>query len=258
MVPLPSVFISHGSPMHALQAGEAGLAWAALGKRLGKPKAIVIASAHWETNVPMVTGAARPDTIHDFSGFPEPLYRIRYTAPGAPQVAQKAVQLMKDNGFTAAIDGCRGLDHGAWAPLLYLYPDADVPVVQLSLQPELGPRHHLALGRALRGLEEDNVLVIGSGQMTHNLRDWMRGQGQPAPYAAQFAEWVRGRLEAHDLDTLADYRSRSPHGTRAHPTDEHFLPLFVALGAARDGYQPERILKSIDSGVLAMDAYVFN
>jgi 4,5-DOPA dioxygenase extradiol len=244
--------------MHALQAGEAGVAWAALGKRLGKPSAIVIASAHWDTNMPMVTGSARPETIHDFSGFPEPLYRLRYTAPGAPAVAQKAAQLLKEHGFTAAIDGCRGLDHGAWAPLLYMYPDADVPVVQLSLQPDLGTRHHLALGRALRKLEEDNVLVIGSGHMTHNLRDWMRGTAQPAPYAAEFAEWVRAKLEAHDLDELADYRSRSPHGVRAHPTDEHFLPLFVALGAARENYKPERILKSIDSGVLAMDAYVFN
>jgi 4,5-DOPA dioxygenase extradiol len=244
--------------MHALQAGEAGVAWAALGKRLGKPKAIVIASAHWETNVPMVTGSARPETIHDFSGFPEPLYRLRYTAPGAPAVAQKAAQLLKEHGFTAAIDGCRGLDHGAWAPLLYMYPDADVPVVQLSLQPALGPRHHIALGRALRKLEEDNVLVIGSGHMTHNLRDWMRGAGAPAPYAGEFAEWVREKLEAHDLDSLADYRSRSAHGVRAHPSDEHFLPLFVAVGAARENYTPERIIKSIDSGVLAMDAYVFN
>src|SRR5689334_12327967 len=244
--------------MHALQAGEAGVAWAALGKRLGKPKAIVIASAHWETNVPMVTGSARPETIHDFSGFPEPLYRLRYTAPGAPAVAQKAAQLLKEHGFTAAIAGCRGLDHGAWAPLLYMYPDADVPVVQLSLQPALGPRHHIALGRALRKLEEDNVLVIGSGHMTHNLRDWMRGAGAPAPYAGEFAEWVREKLEAHDLDGLADYRSRSAHGVRAHPSDEHFLPLFVAVGAARENYKPERIIKSIDSGVLAMDAYVFN
>ena len=257
MVPLPSVFLSHGSPMHALQAGEAGLAWAALGKRLGRPGAILIASAHWETNVPMVTGSERPETIHDFSGFPEPLYRLRYTAPGAPAIAQKAAQLLKEHGFTAAIDGCRGLDHGAWAPLLYMYPNADVPVLQLSLQPALGPRHHLALGRALRALEEDNVLVIGSGHMTHNLGDWMRGRGKPEPYAAQFAEWVRERLEAHELEVLADYRARSPVGARAHPTDEHFLPLFVALGAARENYAPERIFKSIDAGILAMDAYLF-
>ena len=262
MIPLPSVFISHGSPMHALQAGPAGMAWAALGRRLGKPQAILIASAHWETNLPMVTGTARPETIHDFSGFPEPLYRLRYNAPGAPAVAVRAQALLKEAGFTAAIDGTRGLDHGAWTPLLYMYPDADVPVVQLSLQPELGPRHHLHLGRALRKLEEDNVLVIGSGHMTHNLRDWMRAHSanasEPQPYAQQFADWVRQRLEARDLDTLADYRARSPEGARAHPTDEHFLPLFIALGAARDDYKPERIYSAIDSGVLAMDAYVFN
>jgi 4,5-DOPA dioxygenase extradiol len=258
VIPLPSVFISHGSPMHALQAGAAGVAWGALGKRLGKPQAILIASAHWDTNVPMVTGAARPETIHDFSGFPEPLYRIRYTAPGAPKVAARAQALLKEAGFTAAIDGLRGLDHGAWAPLLYMYPQADVPVVQISLQSALGTRHHLQLGRALRTLEEQNVLVIGSGHMTHNLRDWMRGAGEPQPYAQDFAEWVRERLEARDLESLADYRARSPHGARAHPTDEHFLPLFFALGAARDDYRPERIFTGIDAGVLSMDAYVFN
>jgi 4,5-DOPA dioxygenase extradiol len=258
MVPLPSVFVSHGSPMHALEAGPAGLAWAALGKRLGKPKAILIASAHWETHLPMLTGSERPQTIHDFSGFPEPLYRLRYTAPGAPEVARKAVQLLKEQGFTAAVDGTRGLDHGAWAPLLYMYPDADVPVVQISLQPELGPRHHLRLGRALRAIEEDNVLVIGSGHMTHNLRDWMRGRGEPQLYAQAFSDWVKERIEHHDLDALADYRSQSPHGTRAHPTDEHFLPLFFAIGAAREDYKPERFFSSIDAGVLSMDAYVFN
>ncbi|MFN2644879.1 MAG: class III extradiol ring-cleavage dioxygenase [Burkholderiales bacterium] len=244
--------------MHALEAGPAGLAWAALGKRLGKPQAILIASAHWETNLPVLTGAARPETIHDFSGFPAPLYRIRYTAPGEPKVASRAQALLKDAGFTGAVDGTRGLDHGAWAPLLYMYPEADVPVVQISLQPALGTRHHLALGRALRKLEEDNVLVIGSGHMTHNLRDWMRGAGEPQPYAKEFSQWVGERLEAHDLDSLADYRARSPHGARAHPTDEHFLPLFFALGAAREDYKPERIFTGIDAGVLSMDAYVFN
>src|SRR5256885_17196354 len=133
--------------MRALEAGPAGVAWGALGKRVGKPQAILIASAHWDTNVPMVTGSARPETIHDFSGFPEALYGIRYTAPGAPKVAARARALLNDAGFTAAIDGMRGLDHGAWAPLLYMYPQADVPVVQISLQPELGTRHHLQLGR---------------------------------------------------------------------------------------------------------------
>src|SRR3954447_25985657 len=258
MVPLPSVFISHGSPMHALEAGAAGLAWGPRGRRLGKPKAILIASAHWETNLPMVTGTDRPQTIHDFSGFPEPLYRLRYTVPGAPAVAQRVATLLKQQGITAAVDGTRGLDHGAWAPLLYMYPDADVPVVQISLQPELGTRHHLRLGRALRAIEEDNVLIIGSGHMTHNLRDWRRGRGEPPPYAQEFSEWVRERLEGHELDELADYRAKAPHGARAHPTDEHFLPLFFALGAAREDYKPERFYSAIDAGVLSMDGYVFN
>ena len=255
---LPAAFFGHGNPMNAIKHNRYTEAWRQLGTLAGKPKAILIASAHWETNLPMVTGAEHPETIHDFSGFPEPLYRLRYNAPGAPAVAQKALQLLKAQGLTAAIDGCRGLDHGAWAPLLYMYPDADVPVVQMSLQPGLGTRHHLRLGRALRQLEEDNVLVIGSGHMTHNLRDWARGGGQPQPYAEEFSEWVRSRIEEHDQEALADYRSRAPHGVRAHPTDEHFLPLFFALGAARDDYQPERIFSAIDSGVLSMDAYLFH
>jgi 4,5-DOPA dioxygenase extradiol len=258
MTALPSVFISHGSPMHALQAGPAGEAWAALGRRLGRPEAILISSAHWETNMPMLTGSAKPETVHDFYNFPEPLYRLRYPAPGAPGVAQRAQSLLKDAGFTAAVDGTRGLDHGAWAPLLYAYPDAGVPVVQLSVQPALGPQHHLAVGRALRKLSDEGVLVIGSGHLTHNLRDLDRsGRATPAPYAMEFQAWVKEQIDARDYDALVNYRSQSPHGARAHPTDEHFLPLFVALGAAREGSQAERLYDAIDSGVLAMDAYLF-
>ena len=254
---LPSVFVSHGSPMHALQAGPAGETWAALGRRLGRPRAIVIASAHWETDRPLLTGATRPQTIHDFYNFPEPLYRLRYPAPGAPEVAQQARQLLLQKSFPAGIDPERGLDHGAWSPLLYMYPDADVPVVQLSIQPHLGTAHHLKLGEALKPLQDENILVIGSGHLTHNLRDWARGQGAPAPYAREFQAWVFERINERRLDELASYRSLSPHGVRAHPTDEHFLPLFVALGAAGDGV-PERVYDAIDSDVLAMDAYVFN
>jgi 4,5-DOPA dioxygenase extradiol len=252
-----SVFISHGSPMHALQPGAAGEAWKAIALRLPRPRAILIASAHWETNLPMLTGAEKPETIHDFYNFPEPLYRLRYPAPGAPELARRAQSLPKEAGFTAGIDGCRGLDHGAWSPLLYMYPEADIPVVQISLQPALGPRHHVNVGRSLRKLSEEGILVIGSGHMTHNLRDWARGQGQPAPYAREFQGWVFDKLKEKDIESLVDYRSRSPHGARAHPTDEHFLPLFFALGAAAESAQPERVYDAIDSGVLAMDAYVF-
>jgi 4,5-DOPA dioxygenase extradiol len=254
---LPSVFISHGSPMHALQPGAAGEAWQALARRLPRPKAIVIASAHWETNLPMLTGSEKPETIHDFSNFPEPLYRLRYPAPGAPEVAKRVQGLLKEAGITAGIDGCRGLDHGAWSPLLYMYPQADVPVVQISVQPALGPRHHVELGRSLKKLSEEDVLIIGSGHMTHNLRDWSRGAGQPAPYAREFQSWVFDRLKEKDVESLVDYRTRSPHGVRAHPTDEHFLPLFFALGAASGEARPERVYDAIDSGVLAMDAYLF-
>jgi 4,5-DOPA dioxygenase extradiol len=243
--------------MHALQPGPAGEAWKALARRLPRPKAILIASAHWETNLPMLTGSEKPETIHDFYNFPQPLYQLRYPAPGAPAVARRAQELLRDAGITAAIDGCRGLDHGAWSPLLYMYPDADIPVVQISVQPELGPRHHVAVGNSVRSLAHEGVLIIGSGHMTHNLRDWSRGQGAPAPYAKEFQAWVFDKLNKKDVDTLMDYRSASPHGVRAHPTDEHFLPLFFALGAAAEKAKPERVYDAIDAGVLAMDAYLF-
>ncbi len=254
---LPSVFISHGSPMHALEPGAAGEAWKALGRRLPRPRAVLICSAHWETNLPMLTGSPKPETIHDFYNFPAPLYRLRYPAPGAPELAQRAQALLNEAGIRAGIDGCRGLDHGAWAPLLYVYPEADVPVVQLSVQPALGPRHHFALGRALGALTHEKVLVVGSGHMTHNLRDWARGSGRPEPYAREFQEWVKQKLEQKDVESLVDFRTRAPHGARAHPTDEHFLPLFFALGAAAEESRPERIFEAIDAGALAMDAYVF-
>jgi len=259
MARLPSVFISHGSPMHALEPGAAGEAWAALGRNLPQPKAILIASAHWETNVPMLTGAERPETIHDFSGFPAPLYKLRYPAPGSHELAQRAQALLKQAGFTAGIDGLRGLDHGAWAPLLYAYPKADIPVVQISVQPALGPGHHAAVGHALRKLSDEGVLVIGSGHLTHNLRDWDRsGRTAPLPYAKAFQAFVFEKIESHNLDALAEYRSLSPDGVRAHPSEEHFLPLFVALGAARDDSKPERVFDAIEAGALAMDAYVFH
>jgi 4,5-DOPA dioxygenase extradiol len=255
---LPSVFVSHGSPMHALQAGAAGAAWAALGRRLPKPRALLVASAHWETQVPMLTGSSKPETIHDFFGFPEPLYKLRYPAAGSADLAQKAKGLLQGAGFTAAVDGTRGLDHGVWAPLLYMYPEADIPVVQVSLQPELGPRHHFNLGKALRPLSDEGVLVIGSGHLTHNLRDWDRsGKAAPMPYAIDFQKWVFDRITRRETDELMDYRTKSESGVRAHPTDEHFLPLFVALGAARDEARTDRFFDAIESGALAMDGYVF-
>jgi 4,5-DOPA dioxygenase extradiol len=253
---LPVLFLSHGSPMHALEPGAVREAWAHLARSLGRPRAILVASAHWETHLPMLTGSAKPATIHDFYGFPRPLYEIAYPAPGAPDVARRALSLLKDAGFTAALDGCRGLDHGAWAPLLHMYPEAEVPVLQVSVQTELGARHHLALGAALGALAREGVLIVGSGHLTHNLRE--RRGGPPAAYVREFQQWVKERIEAHELDALAEYRSRNPHGARAHPTEEHFLPLFVALGAAGPDYRATRVYDGVEAGSLAMDAYRFD
>lgn len=264
---LPTLFISHGSPMHAVQAGRAGDVWTAVGRRLQRPKAVLVASAHWETELPMVGTSRQPETIHDFGGFPQELYRIRYPAPGAPDVAMRAVDLLKDAGFTATANGCRGLDHGAWVPLLKLFPDADVPVAQISIQPSLDAGHHLRVGEALRPLVADGVLVLASGHMTHNLREWIadaqrRGamtvdEREPEAYVREFTAWVDDALRRDDRAALARWAEAAPHARRAHPTPEHFLPLMIAVGAAGEAPRVEHIDAGVDSGVLAMDAYLF-
>ena len=252
--------------MHALQAGRAGAAWAALGRDLPKPKAVLIASAHWESEWPMLTTGSRPETIHDFGGFPPALYEVRYAAPGEPTVAERAIELVRAAGIAANGNGCRGLDHGAWVPLLHMYPQADVPVVQVSLQPQLGAAHHLRLGEVLAPLRDEGVLIVGSGHLTHNLREWIafarRHQMQPAdvdpePYVREFGDWVDDALRSGDRDPLARWLELAPHARRAHPTDEHFLPLPFAFGAAGPAPRVEHLDLGVDSGVLAMDAYVF-
>ena len=260
MKALPTLFVSHGSPMHAIEPGAAGEAWAALGRRLPRPRAIVVASAHWETSVPMLTGNPKPSTIHDLGGIPAELFALRYPAPGAPEEAAQAVALLKQAGITAGVDGCRGLDHGTWVPLLHMFPNHEVPVVQVSLQPELGTAHHIALGRALAPLAGDAILVIGSGHTTHNLRDWIanRRRSEPLRYAQDFAAWVQARLDAHDTESLIEYRDRAPEALRAHPSEEHFLPLHVAWGAAGDNARAERVVEGFEAGAMAMDSWLFH
>jgi 4,5-DOPA dioxygenase extradiol len=266
MTTLPTLFLSHGSPMHALHSGRAGVAWAALGERFGKPRAVLMASAHWESEWPMLTTGARPETIHDFGGFPDELYKLRYPAPGAPDVAQRAIELLKAAGMSASANGCRGLDHGAWVPLRQMYPVADVPVVQLSMQTRLPAAHSLRVGQLLAPLAKEGVLIIGSGHMTHNLREWIDfarrhrmqiSETPPAAYVTEFRAWVDQALHDDDPTRIARWAEEAPHAQRAHPSDEHFLPLPLAFGAA--GLQPtiEHLDLGVDSGVLAMDAYVF-
>jgi 4,5-DOPA dioxygenase extradiol len=259
MKTLPTLFLSHGSPMHAVSPGVVGDAWAALGRRIARPDAILIASAHWETSMPMVTGNAQPETIHDFGGFPKELYAIRYPAPGAPSLAARVVAMLTDAGITAGIDGFRGLDHGVWVPLRWMYPDAAIPVVALAVQPARGTAHHLALGQALAALRDDGVLVIGSGHAMHNLRDWIGHRGETAPmrYAVEFSGWLAAKLAAHDARALVDYRDTAPGAARAHPTEEHFLPLFIAYGAAGDDPSIERVVDGYENGALSRDSFMF-
>ncbi len=245
--------------MHAVNAGEAGNVWASFTAQLPKPSAVLMVTAHWESNLPMLSGNDKPTMIYDFGGFPKELYKIVYPALGAPDIAAKASALLKSAGITAGIDGGRGMDHGSWVPLLKMYPDAGVPVVQLSVQPAMNPRHHYEVGRALAPLTDEGVLIVGSGHLTHNLRDWMmsRSQGHRDAYAQQFQQWVYEHLTSHDIEALLHYREQAPDAIRAHPTEEHFLPLFVALGAAGDNAKVERIHEGFEGGALAMDAYRF-
>ncbi|MDQ1120702.1 MULTISPECIES: class III extradiol ring-cleavage dioxygenase [Pseudoxanthomonas] len=256
---LPSLYISHGSPMTALDPKLVGVRLGELARSLPRPRAVVIASAHWLARSPLVGGSARPETIHDFGGFPQALFDIQYPAPGAPEVAGRVAQLLDQAGLAPHIDPNRGLDHGMWVPLRLLYPDADVPVVPLSIQPQAGPAHQLAVGRALAPLRDEGVLVIGSGSLTHNLHDW-RGADhtRQAPYVQPYIDWVEATLRQGDVQALLDYRRRAPNAAQAHPTDEHWQPIYVALGAAGEHFRATRIDAGIDMGFLAMDIYRFD
>ena len=244
--------------MTALGGDALSQVWAKLAERLVKPTAILMISAHWNTHLPMLGGSAQPETIHDFGGFPAELYALRYPAPGAPELAQHIKQQLSDAGIATGIDAVYGLDHGAWVPLRILFPAADVPVIQLSVQPEFGARHHYALGAALASLADENILIIASGHMTHNLRDYMRPPAgeRPAADTRAFREWVHTRLMSFSNEALLDWE-RAPGARYAHPTPEHFLPLFVALGASAGKRQTEWLGGGWLDDALAADNYLF-
>lgn len=247
--------------MTALGGDELNLAWTQLAARLARPAAVLMISAHWTTRLPVISGARQPETIHDFGGFPAELYALRYSAPGAPELAQHIKQQLAIAGIAAGIEASRGLDHGAWVPLRALFPAADVPVLQLSVQPERCPRHHYALGAALAPLAGENVLIVGSGHLTHNLMDYMRPAGdRPAADTRAFRDWVHARLMdgSQDADdALFDWQQRAPAPRFAHPTVEHFLPLFVALGAAGKNRRTEWLGGGWVGESLAADNYLF-
>lgn len=255
---MPTVFLSHGAPTLAVEDGSDTRAWAALARELPRPREILVVSAHWDTNEPAVGSVARPETIHDFFGFPRELYEQRYPAPGAPGLAERVAQHLQGTDLGCSVDPQRGLDHGAWVPLKWMYPEADIPTAQLSVQSHRGPRHHHALGRAIAHLRDEEVLVLASGGIVHNLREleWhLRGSKEPTEWARLFNEWIATHVERGALDELVDYRRQAPSATRSHPTEEHFDPFFVAMGAG--GFPARRIALGFDLGSLGMDAYVF-
>jgi 4,5-DOPA dioxygenase extradiol len=256
---LPTLFISHGAPSLMLEEVAArdflnGLA-ADLATTLPRPRAIVVASAHWVTDAPVVDTSLRPRTIHDFSGFPAELYAMRYPAPGAPELAARIQELLRAGGLPCRGEE-RGLDHGAWVPLSLAYPAADVPVLQISLQPQLGADHHLRLGGLLAPLRHEGVLVIGSGSATHNLREL--APGAPVPdWAARFDDWLATAVAAGDGAALTGYLQAAPAARRNHPSAEHFLPLLVAFGAAGPGARGRTLHRSFTYGSLSMATFAF-
>jgi 4,5-DOPA dioxygenase extradiol len=258
MTKAPVLFISHGAPTFAIEPGLLGPRLQALGRQLLPAiKAVLVVSPHWQTRNVTVMTTAQPETVHDFGGFPARLYELRYPAAGQPELAREAARLLADAGFSVAFDDRRGLDHGAWVPLSHLLPHADVPVFQVSLPAALDTAQAVSLGRALAPLRKQGVMVVGSGSMTHNLYEFRQSGTRSEAYAEAFAAWVRAAVLADAVVPLVHYRAEAPHAERAHPTEEHFLPLLVALGARDEGDAVQVIEGGITHGVLSMESYAW-
>ncbi len=266
---LPPVFVSHGSPMTALEPGATGAFWQRLGPALdalagARPRAILAVSAHTLTREPVLLAAARHETVHDFGGFPDALYRLRYDTAGDPALATRAAQALAGAGLPVHRLDEGGLDHGIWTPLRFAYPGADVPVLPLGFPPDWTPAQLFALGQALAPLADEGVWILATGSLTHNLRLVFGGGGaRPAldapehPASAAFRDWFVQRSAARDWDALLAWRTEAPHAALMHPSDEHLLPWFVAAGAGGRDQAPQRLHDGLTYGCLAMDAYAF-
>ncbi len=258
---MPVIFISHGSPTLVFDDVPARDFMMRLASKLPQPKAILCISAHWEAAIPSVTGSAQPSTIHDFYGFPQALYELTYDAPGDPELAQRIARMLEEKGCNAMVNSERGLDHGVWSPLILTYPQSGIPVLQLSLMHHRSPADHLALGRLIAPLREEGILIVGSGGAVHNLRalDWQDRSGT-SPWAGEFEQWITDAITRGNLEALCNYRQLAPHAAVAHPSEDHILPLFVALGAAA-GEAPSvagtQIHRSFTFGSLAMSSYAW-
>lgn len=251
---MPALFVSHGSPNLPFESHDAVPFLRGLGQRLPRPRALALISAHWTTCVPTVSTTAHPSTIHDFAGFSDRLYRLSYPAPGAPEIASRAFDLLRQSLPSVGQNPDRGLDHGAWIPASLMYPGADIPCFQISLQTRLGPVGAYALGEALAPLREEGVLLLGSGSIVHNLRELSFDEVKVPEWALRFEAWIEQRLRAHDRGALTQYRELAPAASMAQPTEEHLLPLFAIHGAAL-GEPILSLYRGFAHGSLSMSAY---
>jgi 4,5-DOPA dioxygenase extradiol len=257
---MPSLFVSHGAPTLALEDSPTSRFLRTLGAGLPRPRAIVVASAH-DASGPIRIGAhPAPPTIHDFAGFSAELHALRYPVPGDPALAARLERALHDAGIDASTDAAHGLDHGAWVPLRHMYPEADIPVVTLSIDPRGDAAAHVAVGRALSFLGCEDILLLGSGGFTHNLGmlDWRRSDAPESAASREFADWLDRALVGADAQALLAWRERAPGAAANHPTIEHLLPLFVAWGAASPRPQARRLHSALAFGALRLDAYSFS
>lgn len=253
----PALFVSHGSPMTAVESGPYHDALREFGASHPKPRAIVAVSGHWEQGPPLgVTAWTGHDLIYDFYGFPPELYRLTYPVPGSPEIAREVVRLLGEHSIECRPQANRGLDHGVWVPLRLMYPAADVPVVQLSQPQVRTPRQLFRLGEMLAPLRDQGVMIMGTGGVVHNLR-MLQGfeKTNPVDWAVEFDQWFKKRLEARDWEVLFSYREKAPYAREAAPTTEHFDPLFVALGAAGKGDELHHIYEAIHMGNMSLRTF---
>jgi len=257
----PSLFVSHGSPMFAVQPGRLGAELSRIGKGLKGLQGVVVVSPHWQTpSHPLpsirVSAVEKPETVHDFFGFPPILYELQYPASGSPEIASLVVQALGVAGLSASIDTEQGLDHGVWVPLMHLFPDAQIPVIGVSLPLDATPQMAFEMGQALACLREQGIAILGSGSMTHNLSEFRGPQAlEASPYVIAFTQWVREAVIARDAMRLRNYRPQAPSAARAHPTEEHFLPLFVAFGASGENDRFDVLETEVRHGMLSMESY---
>lgn len=249
---LPSLFFGHGNPMNALQRNAFTMGWAAIGKALPRPRGIVAVSAHWYLPGTLVTAMEQPRTIHDFGGFPRELYEVSYPAPGDPRLAERVREALAP--LDAGLDHRWGLDHGTWSVLCHVYPAADVPIVQLSIDETQPASFHYELGRRLRPLRDEGLLVIGSGNLVHNLHTyaWGRHTVEPFDWAVRFEEKARALMLAGDHQPLIDYEALGRDAMLSAPTPDHYLPLLYILGAAHEGEPVSFPVEGVDGGSISM------